>query len=300
MRLNKKNVFFAEKHKMNCSENELNLLTINIGFANHQADWNWKNVRSPFARIYLVTEGEAKVIIEDRCIRLTPGHLYFIPAYTTHSYVCTGLFCHYYLHLYEDNISGTSMMDEWSLPTEIESVRMDGELLKRLCDINPLLKLPESNPDSYDNNKTLINNIQLSKQQPLCYKIESRGITAMLFSRFMKFAKSKNDVNDARIQRAISYIHNHMNERIELSTLIDKACMSKDHFIRIFKSEMGITPNAYIIQRKIEKAELLLVTTQLPIKIIAKSLGYEDSPYFNHTFKKTTGATPNQYRKNHF
>lgn len=285
---------------MNYTENEFNLLTINIGFAHHQADWNWKNVRSPFARIYLVTAGEAQVIIEEKCIVLTPGHLYFIPAYTTHSYVCTGLFCHYYLHIYEDNISDANPMEEWIFPTEIDSVQMDEELLKRLCDINPLLKLPESNPDSYDNHQTLINNIQLNKQQPLCYKIESSGIITILFSKFMKFAKPKNYVDDARIQRAISYICNHLNEKIQLSTLIDKACMSKDHFIRIFKNEMGTTPNAYIIKRKIEKAELLLVTTKLPINIIAKSLGYEDYPYFNHTFKKTTGATPNQYRKNHF
>lgn len=285
---------------MNYSENELNLLTINIGFAHHQADWNWKNVRSPFSRIYLVTEGEAQVIIENKCIQLTPGHLYFIPAYTTHSYVCTGLFCHYYLHIYDDSISDISIMNKWIIPTEIDSVKMDEELLKRLCEINPLLKLSESDPDSYDNHQTLINNIQLNKEQPLCYEIESNGIITILFSKFMKFAKPQNDVNDARIRRAISYIYNHLNEKIQLSALIDKAWMSKDHFIRIFKNEMGITPNAYIIQRKIEKAELLLVTTKLPINIIAKSLGYEDYPYFNHTFKKTTGATPKQYRKNHF
>ena len=76
--------------------------------------------------------------------------------------------------------------------------------------------------------------------------------------------------------------------------------MSKDHFIRVFKRETGETPNAYIAHRKQEKAELLLVTTDLPIKNIADTLGFEDHSYFNKLFKKLAGITPQQYRTNHF
>lgn len=36
---------------------------LNIGLAQHNADWNWKNVSSPFARLYYVTEGSAKIIL---------------------------------------------------------------------------------------------------------------------------------------------------------------------------------------------------------------------------------------------
>ena len=73
-------------------ENPENLipLALNVGYAVHESDWNWKNVRSPFARLYYVSAGEADVILPDGMIHLTPGNLYLIPSYTLHSNVCNG------------------------------------------------------------------------------------------------------------------------------------------------------------------------------------------------------------------
>jgi AraC-like DNA-binding protein len=285
---------------MNYSVDQLHLLTLNIGFAMHQADWNWKEVRSPFARLYLVTEGEAKVIIDQQAVKLTPGHLYLIPAYTNHSYECNGLFCHYYLHIFENNNNESSVMEDWTFPTEVKASEIDEQLMKRLCEINPFLKLPASNPESYDNHQSLLNNIQLNHRRPFCDKIESRGIIYMLFSRFMKTAQIKSNVKDDRIQETLSYIRHHLNEPIDLTTLADIACMSKDHLIRVFKQETGITPNVYITRHKIEKAELMLITTEYPIKSVAEAVGYDDYSYFNRIFKKITGLTPQQYRATHF
>jgi AraC-like DNA-binding protein len=76
-------------------------------------------------------------------------------------------------------------------------------------------------------------------------------------------------------------------------------CISKDHFIRLFKKETGMTPVQYISQKKIEKAQLLLVTEEMPIKEIAFLLSYEDHSYFNRLFKKITGETPQEYRRGH-
>ena len=60
------------------------------------------------------------------------------------------------------------------------------------------------------------------------------------------------------------------------------------------------TPNAYITKRKLEKAELSLVTTAMPVKSIADILGYDDYSYFNRLFKKYAGVTPQKYRELHF
>ena len=62
---------------------------------------------------------------------------------------------------------------------------------------------------------------------------------------------------------------------------------------------MGETPNVYVTKKKMEKAELLLVTSDLSVKQVADSLGYEDYSYFNKLFKKNAGVTPQQYRMNH-
>jgi AraC-like DNA-binding protein/mannose-6-phosphate isomerase-like protein (cupin superfamily) len=280
----------------NLSVDQLHLLTLNVGYAQHNGDWNWKNVRSPFARLYYVTEGSAQINIGTEFYTLTSRHLYFVPAFTEHSYVCDSLFSHYYIHIYEDQQDGTGLLDEWTFPVEVEASETDLELVKRLCYINPFMRLPESDPTSYDNHPTLVSNIQLNQRRPFCDKVESRGILFILMSRFLKRATAKAEVKDDRIHQILAHIRRNINSQLRIETLAEMACMSKDHFIRIFKRETGETPNAYIAHRKQEKAELLLITTDLSIKAIATTLGYDDASYFNKLFKKHAGLTPQQYR----
>ena len=169
---------------MNYPIDKLHLLTLNVGLANHHGDWNWKNVRSPFARLYYVTEGTAQIEMPSGVYTLTPHHLYFIPAYTKHSYICDSTFSHYYIHIYEDLQSEMSILEQWDYPMEVNACNTDLELVKRLCFINPFLKLPQSNPDAYDNHQTLVSNLQLNQRRPFCDKVESRGILFVLMSRY--------------------------------------------------------------------------------------------------------------------
>jgi AraC-like DNA-binding protein len=192
------------------------------------------------------------------------------------------------------------MFDEWDFPVEVSANDTDLGLVKRLCEINPFLKLPQSNPDTYDNHQTLISNIELNRRRPFSDKVESRGILFVLMSRFLKYATPKTNVRDNRIQTSLAYIRKNIGSRLNIEQLASKACMSKDHYIRVFKQETGETPNAYITMRKMEKAELVLLTTDLPVKSIADLLGYDDYSYFNRIFRKNSGMTPLQYRASHF
>ena len=284
---------------MNYSIDKLHVYTLNVGFARHDGDWNWKNVRSPFARLYLVVEGRAQISLPSGIYDLTPGHLYYIPAFTTHSYICDSLFSHYYIHIYENNLEAESMLNNWDFPVEADATEYDIELLKRLTYINPFLKLPMSNPEIYDNHKTLVSNIDMNVRRPFHVKMESRGILFILLSRFLKMATPKVENRDDRIRTIISHIRSNLYENQDIDQLAKIACMSKDHFIRIFKKETGDTPNAYITKKKMEAAELLLITSDEPIKNVAIKLGYDDCSYFNKTFKKYSGITPQQYRMAH-
>ncbi len=284
---------------MNYPINKLHLLTLNVGLADHYSNWNWKNVHSPFARLYYVTEGTAQIEMPSGIYTLTPHHLYFIPAYTTHSYICKAPFSHYYIHIYEDLHSEMSILEQLDFPVEVKAERGDLELVKRLCYINPFLKLQQVDPRVYDNHQTMISNIEMNQRRSFCDKVESHGILYILMSRFLKYATPKAEVKDDRIQMSLAFIRKHIGSKLDIEKLADMAHMSKDHFIRMFKQETGETPNVFIIKRKLEKAELTLVTTSLPVKRIADSLGYDDYSYFNRLFKKNSGMTPLQYRERH-
>jgi AraC-like DNA-binding protein len=282
---------------MNLQVEQMHPLVLNVGLAVHNADWNWKNVNSPFTRLYYVTEGSAQIELPDGIYTLSPKHMYFIPAFTIHTNICKSNFVHYYLHIYEDHYSDNDWLDHWKFPVEIEATDLDLALFKRLCEINPHMTLQKSDPTTYDNNLTLMQNLIKNRQRAFCDKVESRGIVFQLLSRFFKQGQSKIEMEDNRIAKTVLYIRKHLNEAIELEKLAEISCLSKDHFIRLFKKELGTTPLQYINQKKIEKAQLLLITEELAVKEIAFQLAFDDYSYFNRLFKKTTGVTPQEYRR---
>ena len=282
---------------MNLQVEQMHPLVLNVGLAVHNADWNWKNVNSPFTRLYYVTEGSAQIELPDGIYTLSPKHMYFIPAFTIHTNICKSNFVHYYLHIYEDHYSDNDWLDHWKFPVEIEATDLDLALFKRLCEINPHMTLQKSDPTTYDNNPTLMQNLIKNRQRAFCDKVESRGIVFQLLSRFFKQGQSKIEMEDNRIAKTVLYIRKHLNEAIELEKLAEISCLSKDHFIRLFRKEVNNTPLQYINQKKIEKAQLLLITEELAVKEIAFQLAFDDYSYFNRLFKKTTGVTPQEYRR---
>ncbi len=273
----------------------LQLISLNIGGSVNDGDWNWKEVSSPFARIFYVREGYAKVKLPNYVQELKPNHLYLIPPFTLHSYECDTYFSHVYIHIYEKQSSSTSILEEMNFPVEVEAGEVDLLLINRLLEINRGRELKQFDPKTYDNPPTLLQNIAEEAQQPEYAILETKGILLQLLSRFIKYATAKSNVSDERIIKAIKYIRKNIDKTIKISQLSDICHLSEDHFIRLFKKEMQQTPIHYINQKKIEKAQLMLVIGDMPIKDIAYNLSFENISYFNRVFKQITQYTPTQY-----
>ena len=273
------------------------LILLNVGLAYHQADWNWQNVRSPFARIYIIVEGHAQVLLPNKTLDLQAGRLYLIPPFTTHHYVCDGRFVHYYVHFYEQKEVGQQgIFDEWDMPCEAEGHVGDEVMMRHLCRLVPNLQLPASDPETYDNHARLMEILKEEACRPLHERMELQGILQILLSRFLRHARQRLLTRDHRIQQALTYIHQHLAGKIDLDTLAAETCVSKDHLIRLFKQATGETPANYITRRKMEQAELLLTTTSIPVKNIAAKLGYDETSYFIRVFRRHSNMTPQEYR----
>ncbi len=273
----------------------LQLILLNIGYSTHNGDWNWKGISSPFARLFYVREGNARINLPQGIQELNPGYLYLIPPFTLHSYECDALFSHFYIHIYEKPSSSANILEELSFPVEIKANPLDCSLVSRLLDINPGRELKQYDPYTYDNQPTLLRNIAEDAQQAEYASLESRGILSQLLSRFIRYASAKTDVTDIRISKVLHYIRKHINQSIKISQLSELCHLSDDHFIRLFKKELGCTPVHYINQKKIEKAQLMLLIENIPVKDIAYSLSFENISYFNRLFKQITQYTPTQY-----
>ena len=221
------------------------LILLNIGYAVHRADWNYKNVNSPFARIYLVRQGIAKLHLQDQVQSLTPGHLYLIPPFTLHSYECDDFYTLYYIHIYENPLSNQRILEDYIFPVEVDATPLDSQLVEQLADINPGRNLKEYDPSNYDNSSTLMQNILLHTKNPTYTMMETQGILLQLLSRFMKEATHKYEITDNRIRKTIRYIRKNIDKNITIDELTEICCLSKDHFIRLFKEEIHVTPVQY-------------------------------------------------------
>jgi AraC-like DNA-binding protein len=94
----------------------------------------------------------------------------------------------------------------------------------------------------------------------------------------------------------VGYIKENLAQAISVEELSNKAYMSKSTFYRIFKRELGLSPQEFILNEKIKQAKKLLVNPNNKIASICSETGFQDVNYFTRLFKKIEGITPHQFR----
>lgn len=112
-------------------------------------------------------------------------------------------------------------------------------------------------------------------------------------------------VRQARVNSAISktvqsccdYISVHVNEKLSIEFLSQRAGYTEYYFSRKFKQETGYSISEYIKREKIRKAQTLLSSTNMSILEISNELSFSSRSYFSDTFQKITGESPGGYRK---
>jgi AraC-like DNA-binding protein len=98
------------------------------------------------------------------------------------------------------------------------------------------------------------------------------------------------------VRRVREYIEAHLSENIDLPTLAALAGLSVFHFARQFKHSTGITPHAYLVTRRIERARELLARSDRTITEIALMTGFADQSHFARQFRQIVGMTPRAFR----
>lgn len=102
-----------------------------------------------------------------------------------------------------------------------------------------------------------------------------------------------------RINEVVSFLEANTTRPVKLDHLAKLAHMSKRNFIRAFRDATGVTPIAYSIQLRINRAAALLRSDAESITEVAFCVGFTDSNYFTRQFRKLVGASPRRYREQH-
>ncbi|MGE8533394.1 AraC family transcriptional regulator [Chryseobacterium sp.] len=101
--------------------------------------------------------------------------------------------------------------------------------------------------------------------------------------------------NKSRIGFVVDYIKRNLHQKLSIDSIAKLAYVSKSNFFKMFKDELGTSPNDFILQERITRAKELLAS-QISIKETAFQTGFSDTNYFTRVFKQLEGVTPKSYQ----
>ena len=106
-----------------------------------------------------------------------------------------------------------------------------------------------------------------------------------------------DDPRHRQIEQIACYIAENCCSPLSLNSIAEQFYMNKCYLSRIFKEITGFTVNGYLHARRIQKARSLLIQNSMNISEVSEAAGYENLTYFERVFKKHTGMSPLEYRR---
>ncbi|MCK5729718.1 MAG: helix-turn-helix domain-containing protein [Draconibacterium sp.] len=284
---------------MNLLSDTFPLRILNIASSELDQKWNYKDICSPFFRMYYIFEGEGSITHKGIKYILTPGKLFLIPSFTNSSYYCNESLSMVYVIFTNQLYNEMRIYNFHDRVFEVEAQPQDKGLIERLLFLNPKMELLDNDPQKYDNWHYLDKNRNSEPKKPFQEILESQGILLQLFSRFSISENDDLNIKNSAISKifpAIQYINNNLEESLSVKKLAQEICLSPDYFSRLFLEVTKSRPIEFIQRKRIEKAQLLLVTTKHSLDKIAELSGLNNASYLSRLFKRYTGKSPGKYR----
>ncbi|MEY4561415.1 MAG: hypothetical protein RLZZ618_692 [Pseudomonadota bacterium] len=133
----------------------------------------------------------------------------------------------------------------------------------------------------------------------------SLGLAAHVHRRFGTLENSLRDdrlearsrLTTSQLRRIDDYIRLHLGDSIGLADLANEAGLSRYHFTRLFSNTVGVSPYQHVLQKRLERAYHLLMSTTTPVAEVALAAGFSSQSHFTTVCKRLMGATPRQLRE---
>ncbi len=264
--------------------------------------WNFKHVISPFSRLWLVLAGRAVVSHHGRKFILRPGQLHLVPPFTVHDCSCSGRFDHYHLHFVVRMPTGIDLFSLLDCEYQVTSPALALALFQRLDAIYPDRKLPCFDPSREEYKRFPVLTEQIGPPAPALSGFEARGALSLLLAPFLKSARHHQGVH-ARVTGQFlavqEFIHANLRRKIALADLARVAELHPTYFSDQFNRIVGVRPLDYLMRRRIERAQYLLLASHASVKEVADAVGIPDPAYFSRAFSRLCRVSPSAYRSLH-
>jgi AraC-like DNA-binding protein len=100
-----------------------------------------------------------------------------------------------------------------------------------------------------------------------------------------------------RLKRAIDYVEGRLDEPVSLADVASSAGLTRMHFAAQFRAATGLRPHEYLLRRRIERAQEMLLGTGMSLVDVALSVGFQTQSHFTSVFKRYAGQPPRAWRE---
>ncbi len=228
--------------------------------------------------IVLVLSGSGTLMYDGKLYDLKPGACFFIDCMVP------------YYHQ-------SSSTDPWELMWVHFNGATSAEYYRYFSSVSEPAFSPHSFQELREKTESLLD---VNKASDLSAEISSSRLIVDLLSLILQEVSTGGEEQGAARQKLLEvrqYLDEHYTEKFSLDELSENFFISKYHLSREFKNHFGITPNLYVIAKRITMAKRLLRFSDLTLEEIAGRCGFYDTSYLNRQFKKSEGISASDFRK---
>lgn len=273
---------------------------LHIDYVKLNSKWNYYNIVSPYYRLYYIDDGIGFISDSYNLLKLEAGYLYLIPSFTICNLNCDEYLSQFFIQFFEESADGISLFSNNRNIMKLPASEIDITLIKKMLQINPGRGINRSdNPKVYEREAYYKEYRALNDAMKPNLKFENQGIILQLISRFLNtndFKTNQPQITSSKILDTMSYIQIHLNENLTVAQLAKRVNQNQDYFSKQFLLHTGQRPLHYVHEKKIERAQYLIATTNKTLLEIASDTGFSNLPHFSKIFKQIVSLTPGEYR----
>ena len=250
-----------------------------------------------FAEFVYISGGKGVHTINDVAYPVKQGNLLFINYNQTHSIEVDGRQSYVNILLKPEFFNKELMNSENVY--EIFSYILMEECEDKFAGLSPVVLF--RGEERIEIEEIIVKMQKAFVQKKFGYKIVLKGYLNVLFTyMFRKMLGNDNlstEYMNSIMPDVIEYINKHCMGKITLNEIATNCFYNKAYLSRTFKKYYGISPIAYIQEKRLTEAANLLSSTNLTIEKICNMVGYSEKKQFYKLFEKKFGTTPGAYRK---